>query len=177
MCSLPHTHNRPCSLGRCPHAGRAELSKGPSPAHSGCRCGPLGTHSSGSCPCPHTAHPPDTAALWAPLSRGERHQADSLLRAPVIHSTPSIPTSLSHQGVTHIPLGYHTSPDTDTHTHALSKLTSARSHTALQTSPLFHSDRHTYHLVLASCQTVTYPHTRTHPTTSISPGTLSFSSH
>lgn len=66
---LPHTHNLPCSLGRCPHAGRAEPSRDPSPAHSGCLCGPLGTRSSGSCPCPHSAHQPDTAAPSAPLPR------------------------------------------------------------------------------------------------------------
>lgn len=87
---LPHTRNLPCSLGKCPHAGRVGPSRSPPPAHSGCLCGPRGTRSSGNRPGPHIAHQPDTTAPAAALHR--KHVRNTLPSpSPITHSTTQPP--------------------------------------------------------------------------------------
>lgn len=168
-CPLPRIHNPPCSLGRCPHAGRAGPSRGPPPAHSGCPCGLPGTRSSGNCPCPHTAHLSDTALPAVPLRRGEQCQARIGPSLPAsLTASPNIPAGISHQGLTHTPLGCHTAPptgtvsvtDTLTHTHTFAAHTSSVTHTAAQkSSQLPHGDRDMHHPGPGQLSHVTHPQT------------------
>lgn len=155
--SLPRTHNLPCSLGRCPHAGRAGPSRGPPPAHSDCLCGPLGTRSSGSCPCPRTAHQPDTAAPEAPLDRGEQRQAGSLLPAHITHSTTQHPQLASVTKVSPTLCQVVTHPLKLTCTHLRSSRQLGHTQRCRHPGCLMVIHIRTI-LVLASCHRVTYPH-------------------
>lgn len=175
-CPLPHTHNPPCSLGRCPHAGRAGPSRGPPPAHSGCPCGLLGTRSSGNCPCPRTAHLSDTALPAAPLRRGEQGQSYICSVLPAsLTASPNTPAGISHQGLTHTPLGCQPSKlarsQTPSHKHISTPLLStlAQSHTATSSllrchpSCLMVTEASTI-LALASCPTLhIHKNSATHP--------------
>lgn len=179
---LPRTHNPPCSHGRCPHAGTAGPGRGPPPAHSSCLCGPLGTCSSGSCPCPHTAHQPDTAAPAAPLCRREQGQAHT--PPPCWHQPQHHPMSLLasvtrvsptlHRVVTHPPK--RAPSQSLTHIHKHLRCSHELSHTPLQSHPscLKVTDTHTA-LALAGCHTST--HSATHPIMPVCSVAPSFGSH